>query len=146
MARTLLAAILVFSMLAQPDSRWQGRIDLRVSGDAEARAQVESYMSRELRSLGDVAITAHDPLYRIRILVDRSVVGNEIVGFVVSIVVTSVPEGEEGEQFLEHGLFQCRPDGLRRLCEKWLAEFDADELKKSREAWEELQRRLKRVR
>lgn len=60
-----LMLVLPAASWAQPDQppKYTFRVGLDVTGDSQVASEANSYLARELRALGDVAIGSEDPLY-----------------------------------------------------------------------------------
>lgn len=71
------------------------RVALEVtSRNDDARERVTKYLRNELRSLGDVAVTAEDPDYKLYVVLTEMRAGGGRIAYVLTISVTSFfPDG-----------------------------------------------------
>jgi hypothetical protein len=87
-----MVAVLLIFCLALPAYGQNGlRINVKIKGDAELLDEVNSFLNRELRSLGDVSITEENPHFNIYMtameIEDESGQGTGVI--TVSYIVTS---------------------------------------------------------
>jgi hypothetical protein len=106
-------------------------VNVEVSGDYASEA--ESYLKRELRSLGDVVVTSKNPDYTIDLII-ASVTApidgvSKEVGLSFSWVTLShtPPVG-----MTDHLLAGDGKDSLKKRCEKYIARFDVKNLEPRR--------------
>lgn len=113
------------------------RIDVSVTAqDVQAKKDALSYITRELRSLGDVEVV-DDGDYSISLIVIKTTTkANVHNGFVVSYNFLQIQRcnGEFGWLVLDHQLEIGGPDDLRAICESIIAEQDTTSLAKLRKA------------
>jgi hypothetical protein len=109
--------------------------------EKDLQDKVESYVTRELRSLGDVEISNKDPFYTIRILglKDRTV-GGRSLGYTLSTVIIwhstcltpsakTVQDTYPCEIFDDHYIRSGSDDDLQDLCKDIVTNFDIRSLK-----------------
>jgi hypothetical protein len=78
--------IAAFSLTASAQEKFSAKVLLYVQHDSKAiQEEMTSYVSRELRSLGDVEIVQNDYDYAIHIVLVDVVIGNKKSGFAISI-------------------------------------------------------------
>lgn len=137
------------------------RVALHVSCENDAlRSQITSFLSRELRSLGDVDITDQDPSFKILIVaIAARLKGGYEVGYAFSVIITSplgdwswalskelTPEGKmaiskilgEHESLEDHQLLVGGFSDLRQSLTEIIASFDAKKLEPRRRLWQQL--------
>jgi hypothetical protein len=144
--------ITCFSVESKPFS---ARVSVSVSADKNIQGQIESYITRELRSLGDVIVTDDNPRWTLSIIaLTTANVRGQKTGIAMSIVIlepfccseyvaNQVPEDVKVSISLltmglygysDHWLRICSPEDMRSLCTGIVADFDSKHLKKAREA------------
>jgi hypothetical protein len=143
--KTAIALLIVISFYARAaDPKWQGRVQVNVSGDSKTDTEVSSFVKRELRALGDVTVAETAPDYVIEIIAhSTALTTGRVVGYNLSYVVCR-PFSTNFFQYLlppqvdtkllqsictnyvsieDHQLLGG-PD-LRALCTKLVASFDS---------------------
>lgn len=125
--------------------------------DVALKSRITSFISREMRSLGDIEITDVNPSYKISVVaISVTLKSGYTAGHAVSTVISRplgnwswalskelTPENRESissiisdhESLEKHGLFVGSEDGLRSSLEEMIAEFDAQELEPMRRFW-----------
>lgn len=108
------------------------RVSLEVSAPDNMKAEVISYLSRELRKLEDVDIADRDVNYQISVVALRlaSKAGAE-TGYALSVIVTSPFSGLESHPALKYAVmvidhFVQTDSQLQPLCQSVAIELDAD--------------------
>lgn len=89
-ARRLFLAFLASLFAAMPlcgDDKINHRVQLNVSASDSIKSEVISYISRELRSLGDINIVADDPWFTISVVGLPLGGGNNTTGYALSVIV-----------------------------------------------------------
>ena len=77
------------SNVAQQQSKFACRVRLDITGDDKIKSEISSYISRELRSLGDVTITTGERNLDIEIVaLQMQSQGQLNVGYAFSVVVS----------------------------------------------------------
>lgn len=153
-----LLALLSIPCQAQSKSRFDVR--LVISADEQIKGQIESYVSRELRSLGDVVLVDRDELYTIAIIAFEVSNNNNAhqLGYAFSVLITSsfptdmlttvlsshkvnrevVKNWDElvsdYKLVEDYHLITCDLNNLRKTCERIIADFDTKQLQPSRKA------------
>lgn len=146
LALMILCAIFGFAQESKPNYR----VSVNVSSKEEIKSNVVSYVSRELRALGDILIVDSEPQYRISIIAMRaeSRAGNSM-GYVISTVVTKhiqpqhlTQECEYAETLsqaisifglvLRHDLEITGAESLEKSCKEIVASIDGDVFEKER--------------
>ena len=103
--------------------------------DKGTEQAIESYLSRELRSLGDVDIVdpGEDIILEIIALKDLTVSG-KVLGYSFSVVYIEPIECDD-LPFMHrnaHRIYGAGPNGLRNRCEDIIVDFDSTYLKSGR--------------
>ena len=156
----LLAA--AFSALADDQPKTKVKVTVAGSGSVEA----SSFITRELRTLGDVEIVSTNQDCSIEVVVLETKRGGNPIGYALSILITgrnSIPyvlgvatknisddsarsivnsaaiASKELVTVLLHEVRTCPDDGLRKTCESIVAQFDTDHLEPGRKMWKDLQ-------
>ncbi|HYX40486.1 MAG TPA: hypothetical protein VE821_02250, partial [Pyrinomonadaceae bacterium] len=75
-----------FSQESQP--KFSCRISLDITADDKIKGEISSYISRELRSLGDVVITDADPALKVEIVAIEVHSENSSIGYAFSVIVS----------------------------------------------------------
>jgi hypothetical protein len=129
------------------------RVSLEVSAKDEIKPTIVSYVSRELRALGDILIVESEPEYLISIVAmqPKNKAGNSM-GYVISTVVTShmslsltqllihgCKDAETLSQIIPmlglletHDLAITDVEGLEKKCKEIVASIDGDLFEKKR--------------
>ena len=114
---------------------YSARVSIEVRGHDELTTNVLSYLSRELRSLGDVVVTDEDPKWKIDIVVTYlEFTSGERIGVLLSVVVikplhVSIWESmikEDSSDFAEYFL-----STLSELKYHWATPSSIEELRES---------------
>ena len=143
---------------AEPVPPYSGRVLLNVTATEKLKAEVESYVGRELRSLGDVVVTNDKPDWILNILaMEQKDMREQKVGVILSIVilqpfnnqlvVSVVPE--RSKEWVSHWtshLYSLStysvqfgpPESLRKLCNEIVVTFDSEQVNKERKIWQSL--------
>lgn len=79
--------ILIFCSSISAQDKFLAKVQIYVqhNGTSPKQEQMVSYISRELRSLGDVEIVSENPDYRIDVVMVDLVVGGKNTGYAISI-------------------------------------------------------------
>jgi len=163
--------ILIFAFLlpiicyAQEIQPYSGRVSVSISANDNIKGQIESYISRELRSLGDVIVTDDNPDWVLHIVaLEPTSKGGNKVGIILSVVITRpfksnglnvllivLREVKKNEREIlssmtadlnsiaSHEIRVGSPEDLRNMCNSIVADFDTDQIKPFRESWLEMQ-------
>jgi len=134
------------------------RVDLQVSADETITGEVNSFLSRELRTLPNVRIEADRPDYVLRVMaLEQKTLGGQKAGFAMSVLasepldtstfsllVASCAESDTlqasmlrtfaigAERILNHWLRTGPSDDLRDCCVRIVADFDTQYLEPTR--------------
>jgi len=107
------------------------KVRLSISADEDIKQKAESYLSRELRSLGDVTIVDSGDEYKICIIVlQHESESGTLLGYSISVVF-----GELDNYLyylIDHRLYTGGPERLRSRCEDIILDFDNKYLKEKR--------------
>lgn len=106
------------------------------SSDKNLANTVESYITRELRTLGDVNLVKTKPLYSLRLIAlkQENAAGNHL-GYVISVVAvlniscTLYGNPDTCNLFDDHLVYVDGKDKLREICEEIVTDFDTRILK-----------------
>ncbi|MBO2568535.1 hypothetical protein [Shewanella algae] len=161
MMRNIILALFCLCVVSSPAvaedlQPFSGRVQVSVSASDTIKGKIESYLSRELRSLGDVVVTDDNPRWILSIValesesksgyktgVELSVVILE--PFNNQFVVNMVPEKSKDlvsgmtsslYSYSGHWLRVGAPEDLRSICNGIIADFDSSELKEARDFWQ----------
>jgi hypothetical protein len=165
----LLTFLLTTAFTAFAGDQIKRKVKVMVDGSAEA----SSFLTRELRTLGDVEVVSTNQDYTINLLVLKTHTKQSIpTGFVLSLVITRrnsialvlegvtnritdtlalgmVNSASVASQDLvlldAHEVETCGPDDLRKACEGMVARFDAEHLEPARQSWKKLQDMIKKT-
>jgi len=151
---------IIFIMWVLPSVCWaqdippfSGRVQVVVDANENIKAEIESYISRELRSLGDIIVTDDEPRWILDILaIESKKTGDYTTGIVLSIVILEpynnkflieqVNPKYKADALLEtmglseytaHSVRTGPTDSLRNICNEVVADFDSKHLKQARE-------------
>lgn len=137
---------------------FSARVSLRIKADNAIRAQVESYLGREIRELKDVVVTSIEPDWAIHVIAMKDVTrdGSDI-GFTLAVLVINPLNnraitgtvqnkfdmlGVKPIEYLAtvrgHWVMAVSPDGLRDACSKIISTFDSNYLNKDRVIYQTL--------
>ncbi|HEX8397834.1 MAG TPA: hypothetical protein VF644_10435 [Pyrinomonadaceae bacterium] len=149
-----LTLIVLLLILVQPI--YSQKKDFSISVDVQAKDKttqnlVESYITRELRTLGDVDIKENEPFYRMTIIVlkNKSTDGLNI-GYTLSITTSyrnkclhSVKKDGKPDTYAcyvssGHSVHIGGLGDLRSMCEEVVNEFDIETLKPTRDVFKKL--------
>lgn len=140
--------------------KYSTTIKLVISADDEIQNQVYSYISRELRSLGDVTVVEDDPQWIIQIVaIQRKSKSGHKLGYAFSEIILSpfrpiylknlfCENDYKSLQAFTKDLVEVEghririyPEGqLQDICQELVADFDVEHLKPEREFLEEVLR------
>ena len=143
---------------AQDLQPFSARVAVGVTADGNIKGQIESYISRELRSLGDIIVTNDHPDWILNIVAMESKTRSGYKSGIVLSIVILEPFKEYSaafqvdikshEMFYKyvtslhevsgHGLRTGSSEDLKSICEGIVADFDSKHLKNSRKIWQEL--------
>ena len=159
----LFTSVLSLSVSAKESPPFLGRVQVSVSASDSIKGKIESYLSRELRSLGDIVVTDDNPRWLLSIValeseskggyktgVDLSVV--ILKPFNNQLLIDNAPEkSKEAISFLtsslysysDHWLLMGAPEELRSICNRIIADFDSRYLNESRKVWRLINEYLK---
>lgn len=70
--------------------KWSGRVKLEVAGEAPLTDTVVSYISRELRALGDIELVQVNPDFAVSVVALENTVeeGRRVTGYTLAVVIT----------------------------------------------------------
>jgi hypothetical protein len=105
------------------------KVETRVSaqGSSALRSEVENCVTRELRSKGDVSITANKPEYRVIVAIaPLSSEGASTAGFVISYIFSSV--GQRWEDPPNLMVVSVKRGQERLVCQEIASAFDTQVL------------------
>lgn len=135
---------------------FSARVSVVVSADNNIKPKVESYIDRELRSLGDVVVTDDNPDWILNIVaLESKTKGGYESGVVLSVValksfdkeavMSTVSARNKGwvsdaisnlHEFSSHSLRIGAPEELRSICSGIVADFDTKFLQPQRKYWQ----------
>lgn len=141
---------------AQELQPFSGRVSVSVSANDDIKGKIESYISRELRSLGDIVVTDDNPRWILSIVALESTTksgyksGIEISVVILepfdnSLVISQVNEkSKEFVSTMTSGLHSFSgqwlrvgaPEDLRSICNGIVADFDSQHIKPARDFWQ----------
>lgn len=145
-----LAMTCLFALPSQAQSKWIAKVKREVScNDIALKDELTSFLSRELRSLGDVDLTDNGSqgVYAIRVIVVPSVVNGKTIGQAISMAVTqralcatdipaSVPGnflvGVTYNDLVYYTLYVFAADNLRSGATQMVVDFDTEVMKEAR--------------
>lgn len=155
---TAMLAFAAPTWAARPLPDFSARVKVSVSSDDSISAEVKSYISRELRSLGDVVTTDQNPEYVLSVV--ASVVTTKSGskrGVAFSVVVLepfdnaliknlAQPKYKKMTTILTKNLYRFSDqrlqvgstNDLRSICSDIVAQFDTDELAPARKLWQSM--------
>ena len=144
-----LCLLILLPLISQSQSKPRFSVRLKISAQGDMKSEIESYISRELRSLGDVYLVDNDEAYRIGIIAFELInTGGRKDGYAVTALITSTfptdllatvlsshgvskdgvktwrdiaDEHERVERFI---LDTCGRSDLRKVCEQIVIDFD----------------------
>lgn len=139
------------------------KVAVSVTADGELRENVESYLKRELRTLGDVQIVETNFEFRIFVIAITNDLGGRDSGFALGVTVarpmsllkeearwlTHEKLGSEDLKSLEKlfdaeliydggSIHVCGRNALRKSCESIITSFDAKTLEPQRESFQSM--------
>lgn len=150
----LLLLVMLPNVCVPADSTHSFRVKVSVTAPDNIESQVKSFVSRELRSLGDVIVSDSDFEYVIGILVlVLTTEGGYESGVGISTIVLSTFENEwmipsikpesvdlvknftsDLYYYPDHQIRVAQRDSIKSQCEQIVAEFDSGYLNPRREA------------
>lgn len=151
----LLAFLIVFSLnplayAVDASNSRVTRVKLSVLADASIISSVSSYLNRELRALGDVALVDDRPQWELVIIAQEIQYGGATVGVALSTVTRSIPHEEMfpslfKEEYkddvktfsglswiVDNQLYVDSSERLQEICRKVIARFDTEQLEEGR--------------
>jgi uncharacterized protein involved in exopolysaccharide biosynthesis len=161
---TLVLFLATLPCIAQAPPKYSATVQLYISGEDDTlKTQVNSFLSRELRSLGDITIVDVKPdiVFQVIALRLKSQQGTPPVsGFSIATLITS-PETYEflkvlkdrigdvlldalktrtggGSYVLDFRLRSGSLDDVKSICQQIVADFDATILDQQRKLWNQL--------
>jgi hypothetical protein len=160
MKKVALILLLTLPCVAQTPAKYSTRVKLLVSGgnDESLRNQVNSFLGRELRSLGDVAIVNDQPDFVIAVLVNKPIEGGSVVSVArlvssplnADLLTALFGSGEKGgdsqfqslkryithgSQILDFSLQTGNVSDVQNICKQMIVEFDTRQLDPERQLW-----------
>ena len=115
------------------------RVQVLVSSD-NMKNTIESFMNRELRSLGDVEISYSEPQWTINVVHLKLAVNGMFTGHALSVVATKAIASQSTNKYaapidalVHHVLCIGGTDDLRERCQMIVAGFDSSELEPYRQ-------------
>jgi len=140
-------ALLVATSIQSFAAEHYFRVRVEVSGDANIKPLVTSYINRELRTLNDVKIMDNDPGWLLSIVaIETYTKGGDKIGVALSVVVLKLVTslfakkiplalvGMVPELYLFHThiLYTDSTNNLQRTCKRIVADFDSEQLETAR--------------
>ena len=146
--------IFPFFCFAEELEPFSGRVALRIAGEENIKNQIESFISRELRSLGDVVITTDDPRWLFFISAinipaqDGSVYGIAVSSmvfkffdntFILDLVSSDLAEfvalitSGLYEKIVDFNMHLIPSDNIDEICKEIVTNFDINVLKPARD-------------
>jgi len=137
----LVLFLCAFPLIGQIKQSYDVLIDVDLK-NKEVASTVESYISRELRSLADVNVVTKDPFCTLHIIgIENTSVGSSTVrGYTLSVVTvfhspcTMYGKAQTCELFDGQSIYTDSPENLRTMCELIVTRFDTHSLKPLRAA------------
>lgn len=149
-----LSLVVLFALLFRPadaaDQPLEFRVHVVIKADPGLSNQVQSFLTRELRSLPDVVVTDENPFWQIEVVALElgshagyalSVVTSELVDeqTLSDILRSTLGASEKAAVFAKkwasgtvridsHGLRLIPAEGLKHACQAIVADFDSEEL------------------
>ncbi len=145
---------------AQKTQSFSGRVGVYVSANENIKGEIESYISRELRSLGDIIVTDSNPRWILNIVaMELLTKGGYKSGVVLSVIILEPFDNGLVKTLLVdktdrqmcvlltsnlyyypkgHWLRVGAPGDLRNLCNGIVADFDTEYLKPARNLWQKI--------
>ena len=147
---------LICSAQTQKSKSFTCKVKVAVSGSDNIKGEIKSFISRGLRSLGDVIVTDNNPDWLLSIVELETSTKNGYKSEVTLSVVILVPYdnkyilnevSEESKKYIslstsdlysfkEHWLRVCSSEDLRNLCNGIVADFDTEYIKYARNIWQ----------
>lgn len=134
---SLLFILLPLCVSAQ-SLKYKVSLDVQIT-DQSSKDTIESYLARELRSLGDVEVVS-DGTFTISVLAIKTFSQTgAFIGYALSTVITRKefcghPSlNYKCDAVLTHSINLVNPDGLRSVCEQIIVKFDTKVLKTERQ-------------
>jgi len=140
------------------ENNYDFRVQLKISADDSIAGEIKSYLSRELRALGDVIQTKENIDYKISVIAIETLYegGQKIGGSVLSVIVLEpfpnsvlsfYAKDEEKEMLLKitknlyYNPYRWVQSGstknLFELCQKLIAHFDSTVLQPRRDKYQQ---------
>ena len=149
---------LSLSSTAEGLGPFSGRVQVDVTARETIKGQIESYLTRELRSLGDVVVTDESPEWQLLVIAVETTSAGRVNGVALSVVVLKPLDNtfildatrEEAKELVTvitssalvdyngNSLRVGPLNGLRSMCDKIIVEFDTNELKPARKLWQSM--------
>lgn len=142
------------------------RVEVVVTSDTR-KAEITSFLTRELRQLEGVTIVDDDPEWRVTVVaLEVKNINSNAMGYAVSVLITNPWQKEairfyrdaitdpaakttfdyiapDAEEVMDLWLRTAPLEGLRSLCESIIADFDGQHLEKSRQTHSKLQNMMR---
>ena len=135
--------LLMYNVLsiAQEELNHNYKVKLVITADEDIKGLVESFLGRELRSLGDVTVTDNDPGWVMNIVAIKMKTNqNSILGYALSTVITCPIEKTiawEACELDKMGIMNkfvyvtswvhyCNMDDIHNICSLIVTGFDID--------------------
>lgn len=157
----IVVALFPFTSFARGLPPFSGRVSVSVNANENIKGEIESYISRELRSLGDIIVTDNNPRWVLNIVaLEVSTKGGYKSGVLLSIVILEPFDssllmdlvGDKNKQnkqliyvmtldlysFSGHWLRVGAPEDLRKICNAIVADFDTEYIKPARDSWQNI--------
>ncbi len=109
-----------------------------IHNDKNIQNSIESYLTRELRSLGDVEVTNDGPFYMIHVTAMTAKFGGKDIGYTFGYAITwesTCGEGKNVEKcqvFESVGVVNMPTEQLQNQCQRLVTDFDVNQLKRLR--------------
>ena len=149
----LVGILILPSLVFSADDALEFRVKLDVRGDESLEDQIENYLSRELRDLGDVIQSEDNYRYHITVLGAnlKNTVGNGVVVLSVSVHIkfdNLTFSSMLKKEFVREGIILTKGlyyypkywvrsgsvHDLRSICRRIITDFDSQILQKQRDA------------
>ncbi len=150
--RALALFVLTTTCVAQETPKFNPTIAVNVSANDAIKGEITSFISRELRQLGDVTVTDQDPTWELQIVgMEAYLKSGPKSGFVISVVIFQhfkgsifdiLPDKKQAEglkkftaglvSYPDHWIRSGSTDELKQVCQGIVADFDAKHLDPSR--------------
>ena len=125
----LLVSLFFFAAPAQtsPSKRFTFKIFVSADKDPELRSAIESYLSREIRSLGDAEVVNKSADWWLNVSVIKvSSKSNDFLGYAIKYVLTRVVScgGKLYWDYKDGGIYTAPRDGVRSIIETLITDID----------------------